>query len=356
MTLPEFAIPHSTPVVPLARARDGTPIPLPDGGFAWRVRRHTGGRPRLHLDGSKQPMQLSLSYSMADLDDILPPGSYKLDLVDRAGMPLGVTIDVEMGGLRNAAASESQDLEDGPISLSGGASDVRYLLEANVRSTQLAFQHNQRTLEAGLRMADTLREGIQSLAETQADWIKSFIGSRAFLRNSAAPPLAALPEPTRAEDEEEYEEEEEIPLTGTDRAMELGLAVVTLINNFMSQFKGSGSEPKQNAGKLDVRSLFDWQHAAEQGEAARSSDAVVENAPRPRTTAEVMASLPPALVSKVFAVRAQLSADEQSRLMQLLSVMPAEELVAIAASFDSMSTDEVLATVRSQIAVPVKGA
>lgn len=299
-------------------------------------------------------MQLSLSYSMADLDDILPPGSYKLDLVDRAGMPLGVTIDVEIGGLRNAAASESQDLDDGPIALSGGASDVRYVLEANVRSTQLAFQHNQRTLEAGLRMADTLREGIQSLAETQADWIKSFIGSRAFLRNSAAPPLAALPESTSAEDE--AYEEEDVPPSGTDRAMELGLAVVTLINNFMSQFKGSGSAQKQGAGKLDVRSLFDWQHAAQQGEAARSSDAAVENAPRPRTTAEVMASLPPALVSKVFAVRAQLSADEQSRLMQLLSVMPPEELVAIAASFESMSTEEVLATVRSQIAVPVKGA
>lgn len=300
-------------------------------------------------------MQLSLSYTMADLDDILPPGSYKLDLVDRSGMPLGVTIDVEIGTLRNANPAESQDLDDGPVALTAGASDVRYVLEANVRSTQLAFQHNQRTLEAGLRMADTLREGIQSLAETQADWIKSFVGSRAFLRNSAAPQLAAFPEP-RAEDDEEYEEEEDAPPSGTDRAMELGLAVVTLINNFMSQFSGSGSAPKPNAAKLDVRSLFDWQHAAQQGEAGRSSDAAVENAPRPRTTAEVMASLPPALVRKVFAVRAQLSADEQSRLMQLLSVMPPEELMAIAASFESMSTDEVLATVRSQIAVPVKGA
>lgn len=356
MTLLETAIPNSAAAVPLARARDGTPIPLPDGGFAWRVRRHTGGRPRLHLDGSKQPMQLSLSYTMADLDDILPPGSYKLDLVDRAGMPLGVTIDIEIGGLRNAAASESQDLDDGPISLSSGASDVRYVLEANVRSTQLAFQHNQRTLEAGLRMADTLREGIQSLAETQADWIKSFIGSRAFLRNSAAPQFAASPEPTRADSEEDYEDDEDVPVSGTDRAMELGLAVVTLINNFMSQFKGAAGAPKQGAAKLDARSLFDWRHAAQQGEAARSSVAIVEDAPRPRTTAEVMASLPPALVSKVFAVRAQLSAEEQSQLMQLLSVMPPEELVAIAASFESMSTEEVLATVRSQIAVLVKGA
>src|SRR6476619_1490342 len=102
MTLPESAIPDSAPVVPLARARDGTPIPLPDGGSACRVRRHTGGRPRLHLNGSKQPMQLSLSYTMADLDDILPPGSYKVDLVDRSGMALGLTIDVEVGTLRNA--------------------------------------------------------------------------------------------------------------------------------------------------------------------------------------------------------------------------------------------------------------
>src|SRR5689334_4365647 len=204
-------------------------------------------------------MQLSLSYTMADLDDILPPGSYKLDLVDRAGMPLGVTIDVEIGGLRNAAASESQDLDDGPISLSGGASDVRYLLEANVRSTQLAFQHNQRTLEAGLRMADTLREGIQSLAETQADWIKSFIGSRAFLRNSGPPQLAALPE-TPAQEAEVEEEDDEVPVSGTDRAMELGLAVVTLINNFMGRFP-SGGAPKQGGAKFDLKSVLNWRHA-----------------------------------------------------------------------------------------------
>lgn len=176
------------------------PIPLPDGAFAWRLRRHTGGRPRLHLDGSKQPMQLSLSYTMADLDDILPLGSYKLDLVDRSGMALGLTIDVELGTLRNANPAESQDLDDGPVALTAGASDVRYLLEANVRSTQLAFLHNQRTLEAGLRMADTLREGTQALAKTQADWIKSLVTSRGFgFRNSAMPQLTAIPAPPRTQ-------------------------------------------------------------------------------------------------------------------------------------------------------------
>jgi hypothetical protein len=300
-------------------------------------------------------MQLSLSYTMADLDDILPPGSYKLDLVDRAGMPLGVTIDVEIGGLRNAAALESQDLEDGPVALSAGTSDVRYLLEANVRSTQLAFQHNQRTLEAGLRMADTLREGIQSLAETQGDWIKSFIGSRAFLRNSAPPPVAAPPEPARPEEDVEDCEEEDVPASGTDRAMELGLAVVTLINNFMGRFP-SGSAPKQGGAKLDLKSLFDWRHAAKQGDAARSSLAPAESTPTFKTPGEVLAALPPDLVRKLFEVRAQLSAEEQSKLMQLLSAIPPDELSTIAATLGSMSTDEVLATVRTQLTAMGKGA
>jgi hypothetical protein len=298
-------------------------------------------------------MQLSLSYTMADLDDILPPGSYKLDLVDRSGMPLGLTIDVEIGTLRNANPGESQDLDDGPVSLTAGASDVRYLLEANVRSTQLAFQHNQRTLEAGLRIADTLREGIQSLAETQADWIKSLVASRGFFRNGAMPQLAALPAPAQPEEETD-DETEDAPMSGTDRAMELGLAVVTLINNFMSSRATTGSAPKQSGTKFDVKSLFDWRHASKQGEEARASLGPAESAPRFKTPAEAMAALPPDLVRKLFEVRAQLSADEKSQLMQVLSSIPPDELPAIAAQLEPMSTDEVLAMVRQQLA-PVKG-
>lgn len=353
MTLSEPLATNASFVVPLARARDGTQIPIPDGGFAWRVRRHTGGRPRLQLDGSKQPMQLSLTYTTADLDDILPPGSYKLDLVDRSGTPLGLTIDVEIGSLRNANPGESQDLDDGPVALTAGASDLRYLLEANVRSTQLAFQHNQRTLDAGLRMADTLREGIQSLAETQADWIKSLVTSRGFgFRNSAIPQQLSLPAPTHAEDESE--DEEEVPTSSTDRAMELGLAVVTLINSFMSQRSSLASASKQVAPKFDVRSVLDWRHAAKQGEAGRSMLGATDT-PSFKTPAEAMAALPPDVVRKLLEVRAQLTADEQSQLMQLLSAIPPDELPAIAAELEPMSTDKVLAMLRTQLAT-VKGA
>jgi hypothetical protein len=64
----------------------------------------------------------------------------------------------------------------------------------------------------------------------------------------------------------------------------------------------------------------------------------------------MLASLPPDLVRKVFAVREQLSTEEQSRLMQLLSAIPPEELPAIAAQLEPMSTDEVLAMLRTQLA------
>jgi hypothetical protein len=70
-------------------------------------------------------------------------------------------------------------------------SDVRLVLEANVRATQMAFIHNQRTLETGLRMAETLRDSVQVLATSQADWIKSVSSSRGFFRN-AAPPMAPV--------------------------------------------------------------------------------------------------------------------------------------------------------------------
>ncbi len=49
---------------------------------------------------------------------------------------------------------------------------------------QLSFQHNQRTLELGLQMADTLRAGVQVLAETQADCMKALVGSRHWFRNA----------------------------------------------------------------------------------------------------------------------------------------------------------------------------
>lgn len=182
---------RSPSIVPLARDQDGNPIELPEGAVGWRVRRQTGGRPRLMLDASKQPLLLPLEYTIADVEDVVAPGNYLLDVVDKTGAPLGVTIGLALGMLRNAESVEPDNENEAetavPMTLPNTSSEVRLVLEAQVRATQMAFIHNQRTLELGLRMAETLRDGVQVLANAQADWIKSISSARGFFRNPAQP-------------------------------------------------------------------------------------------------------------------------------------------------------------------------
>jgi hypothetical protein len=182
---------RGTTIGALARDGDGNAIQLPDGAAGWRIRRQTGGRPRLHLDSKKQPMVFSLSYTVADAEEILPPGSYRFDLVDSNGDSLDVTVPLPVGVSRSADSTE----RDGELAASAAdattlpmTSDVRMVLDANVRAMQMAFLHNQKMLEIGLRMAETLRDSVQVLATSQADWIKSVASARAWEPFRGAPP------------------------------------------------------------------------------------------------------------------------------------------------------------------------
>jgi len=175
---------RSPSIAPLARDADGNLIELPDGAVGWRIRRQTGGRPRLVLDSRKQPMLFSLDYTIADVEDVLAPGSYLLDAVDKNGEPLGVTVAVSIGMPRNAESvePETESVDSTPLvvptTLLNTTSDVRLVLEANVRATQMAFIHNQRTLETGLRMAETLRDSVQVLATSSGLDQVHLIGAR----------------------------------------------------------------------------------------------------------------------------------------------------------------------------------
>ncbi len=306
-------------------------------------------------------MLLSLAYTLADLDDILPPGSYRLDLVDEDGESLGVTIPITVGMYRNAAPDDNDDDGTGPPdeklgSLSTGTgSDVRFLLEANVRSTQLAFQHNERTLTAGLRMADTLREGVQALAETQAEMIKALVGARGFPRNGWVPAHAAQQLPAKTDEADGDDEENDEPEPDkTDRMMEFVTTVGTLANNILAQFKQASTTNEPNSKKpsgLDLRSLVDWKHAAKQGNAERDESAKAPHA----GLGSVLASLPPAVMMKLVEVRKHLEPDEQDRLMKLVTSIPQDELPALAATLAEMPTEELVARLRSELSNPAWG-
>lgn len=366
------AQPQTLAAVPLARDRDDRPVPVPEGAVAWQVRRHTGGRPRIYVDGSKRPMQLSLTYTLADLDEILPPGTYRLDLVNAEGKALGLTIKINVGEDHSVAAGGAQLGDDNDDNIEDDASvslatrsDMRFILDANVRSMQLAFQHNERTLASGLRMADTLREGIQTLAEAQGEWIKSLVAARGFPRNGwqTPTPAPALVPPREDDRDEDVDDDDDTNANGNaGKYVEFGVGIMTLVNNLMAQFMppkrpdvaaASGAESATSTANFDWRSLLDWRRAAKT-KAVSDGGSALPPAETP-SIQSVLASMPPSVLGKLMEVRSKLDPDEQARVMAIVAEIPTDELPAITASLEKMSTDEIVSLFRTQLAKQVGG-
>lgn len=190
--------------------------------------------------------------------------------------------------------------------LPASGSDVRLILEANVRATQMAFAHNERTLAIGMRAAETLREGVQALAEAQADWIKAFATARGLFRN-APPQLPAPAEPSRSsrdeddsdEDFEDDEEEGEAAPDGSATLLAIMPAIqqiVAAITAIMTKKSDADADPKPAAArdsKFEVADLADWRRAHEKGKAARAKAARVRAAEEPPTASTAASRVKP---------------------------------------------------------------
>ena len=104
------------------------------------------------LGVDKQPIHVPLGYTIADLEDILAPGVYRLDIVDAKGEPLDFTVAIELGQYRNAGAPieiDEPEVSGVQPMLPATVSDTRFVLEANVRATQMAFNTTRRRWSSG---------------------------------------------------------------------------------------------------------------------------------------------------------------------------------------------------------------
>ena len=378
---------RSPSTVPLARDQDGNPIELPEGAIGWRVRRQTGGRPRLLLDSKKQPMLFPLDYTVTDVEDILPPGNYLLDAVDKNGETLGVTVGLSIGMTRNAESVEPDNENNAPTvvptTLPNTTSDVRLVLEANVRATQMAFIHNQRTLEIGLRMAETLRDSVQVLATSQADWIKSISSARGFFRNAGQPlaPVEVKQLTVTTGSGDDDENDDAVTDDGHDggggegeggegkgsgsgspsKAQHWSEAWLPTINQVLMQVmpmvnvwaenqqaearaRRAGATTKEVADVSGAHASVDEQAAA-QAEHARAEKlaAAVAAASSPGRGVDVMKLLqllPPETSAKLMKIQMALSPDEQADGIKILKGYPVEELQDLLATFDIASLEE----------------
>jgi len=347
--MPTPAESNRPPAIPLARDSEGQPLDVPESAAAWRVRRHTRGRPRIVLGVDKQPMQLPLGYTIADLEDILTPGAYRLDLIDAKGELLDLTVAVELGEYRNAGASIEIDEPEAstiqPILATNG-SDTRFVLEANVRATQMAFQHNAKTLEMGLRMAETLRDGVKVLADAQADWLKGLASSKGFFR-SVAPPL--LPGPTKNDTDEEQGDEDDAAFIEPEQPPSLLrqfepmiAAVVTQVVTSLMSKTSSGS----GGLKEKLKDALDWQEAAENGRAERE----VIDVPSATPKAMELPPISPTEMVHFTAIQSALDADEATLAREVAAQLSPQELRGWLAELTQLTVPDAVTKIRALLA------
>lgn len=169
---------------PLARDAQGHHLPIPEGTCAWRICRHTKGRPRVINGPDKQPARFPLDLTTEELVDACGADSYRVYAVDKVGNVIDYVTTVETSReLQNAAESEVAVL---PALRSSGSSDLRYALEAVAH------------------MARTNADAMRAVAESQAEWIKAISSARGFFRNAPSPQLQERVE--ARDDEDSYDE------------------------------------------------------------------------------------------------------------------------------------------------------
>jgi hypothetical protein len=220
------------------------------------------------------------------------------------------------------------------------ASDVRLVLEANVRATQLAFSHNERTLAASLRMAETLRDGLLDLANAQASWITAIASARGFFRNAS--PALPMHTASLSTEDEEADEDDDAPTQPAWIEMAQPL-VATITESVVKAIVNRG--PKNDGAKgFELRDALDWRRAAKKADgnalAGGEAPASIENVSE-------------RLQRKAMDVFALLDKPEQARLLALVPKLAGRagdpEMQRLAAELLPLPPDEAAAWVRAHL-------
>ena len=308
---------------PLARDTRGNLLPIPDGTCAWRICRHTKGRPRIINGPDKQPARFPLDTTAEDVVDACGADTYRVYALDHVGNVIDYVATIDTSPeLRNAG---DMDTARAPAVRSPG-SDLRYALEAVAHIARVN--------------ADAMR----AVAESQAEWIKSISSARGFFRN--APPLQ-LPPPAEADEDDEDDEQDDRKADWVEMLQPVvGTIVQQLIGSVASGGKPAGDQP---GFKWQLADFFDWRRVEKKrDEAQKLAGPTLEPA-----------ALQQALAGKAIAVAALLEPDEQARLMRvapMFSKLVADpEIARMAAELVAMTAEDAPAWIRAHLEEIEKG-
>lgn len=222
----ETTAPRNSNHPPLARDAQGNLLALPENTAGFRIRRHTGGRPKTILAPDRSPVRLPLDTTPEDVGEMFGAGTYRLDAIDEIGQPLDylttLVIGTEVG---DTPSSSDAPPASGGAPRPGAASDLRFALETITQITRA--------------QSDSLR----AIAEAQADWLKGLATAKALPRNgySAPPPIVPPSKPDETEDHDDEDEDEE---PEEDRLQTLVATITPAIAALLSRWTKPREEPE----------------------------------------------------------------------------------------------------------------
>lgn len=312
---------------PLPRDAQGNLLPIPEGTCAWRICRHTKGRPRIINGPDKQPARFPLDTTADELADTCGIDSYRVYALDEVGNVIDYITTVETAReLRNAAEPEVTLMP--AARTPSGSTDLRYALEA--------VSH----------MARTNADAMRAVAESQAEWIKAISSARGFFRNA---PQLQLPAPSEAPDNDEDDDE---PERTPDWVEKLQPIVGIVVQQLVASITGPKKLATDSASsKWEVADLLDWRRAGR-----KRVD--VEAAPRSDDPLDPRA-LQQALGGKAIAIGALLEPAERERLMKLapmlMKLAADPEISRMLAELVAMSVEDSVVWVRAHLDEIEKG-
>ena len=340
---------------PLARDAAGNLVSVPEGTLAWRLCRHTGGRPRVVHGPDREPLRVPLDVTPEDVLDLCGPDTYRVYALDEVGNVLDYVTTVEVGLRHRNAAPEPEP--QAFTANRGQSNDLRYALEA--------ITH----------MARTCADSLRAVSEAQADWVKTIAMAKGLPRNVAMP----LPMPDRYDEEDDEEEADDAELAPQQGGIEaITKMIAPYVPGLMENWSAKKASSQPNAmghlariqGQLtpNERAFLDvlLQDSDSEAIAADLSSRTVEDAvamirrevmkpagavPFPAARKErAIPRLDPALMQKVAAVAALLQPDERARLMKLgPKLMGSTEAIELAETLVPLSTEAAAEWVRSNL-------
>jgi hypothetical protein len=333
------------PHPPLARDAHGHLVAVPEGTTAWRICRQTTGRPREIVGPDKQPIRFPLETTCDELVAMSGRDVYRVYALDEVGKQLDYVTTLDLTGevreIRNSVGVEPVLSALRPSTALGHTSDLRFALEAMAQ------------------MMRTNCEALRTVAESQVDLAKAIATAKGLSRNA----LLAPPTPQPIEQSDEPDEDDEIGAekSWVDLAMPFVQKLAEVVPGLVMGKAMHGAAVPRNANRTldatspdaepskpgwELRDFLDWRHAAEKQRTQTTSGESPSLALAIPAAMQARVVTDPELMKRLFAIKAQLNADEIATLMNAIASTTDDAQHKLLDEIAALPVDQALALCR----------